>query len=92
MQGDIGKNLMDAFDFIDKNSLIGNATVIIDLLEIFTKNNEDYTICNIIGSRRTGRKAIAKYFANLLIIKHVVSRYIIKYINSTDSLASIIRK
>ena len=63
---------MNAFNYLDKNSLIGNSTVIIDLLEVFTKcNDQDYNICTIIGAKRTGRKAIARYFANLIIVKQV---------------------
>jgi len=84
---------MDAFNYLDKNSLIGNDTVIIDLLEIFTKSNEqEYNICNIVGSARTGRKTIAKYFASLIIVKQVFKKFVIKNINTSDSLANIIRK
>lgn len=35
-------------------------------------------LCNLYGEKRTGRKTIATYFANLLLIKKLYKRIVIQ--------------
>ena len=93
LQGDVNKNVIDAFKFKQEHSLIGNMEVIINLLEIFhSSGGKGYTVCNIFGPKKTGKKTLAVHFANLLVIKQLFSRIIVKRVRSSDSIAEIIEK
>ena len=70
---------------------MGNAVVIANLLEIFTNSETDITICNIYGSKRTGRKTIATHFANLLLIKQLFHR-IIRINVTIDTVSEVVKK
>ena len=91
LTGDCSKILLEAFKWRGDNSLVGNAVVIANLLEIFTNSETDITICNIYGSKRTGRKTIATHFANLLLIKQLFHR-IIRINVTIDTVSEVVKK
>ena len=90
--GDYTKEIINAFKYIEDNPLLGNAKLLVRMLEVFTRElqqssldiirrtnrNELYMLCNLFGEKSTGRKTIATYFANMLLIKKLCKRIVTK--------------
>jgi hypothetical protein len=93
VEGDVGNKMMEAFAFRENNGLIGNVSVTANLLEHFVNNAKKNhpTICNLYGSKRSGRKTIALHFGHLLVIKQLFQRIVIRVISTTDSINGIVK-
>jgi hypothetical protein len=93
LQGDVGKNLWDALEFKEDYSLIGNAGVMVNLLEIFNdQKTAKTTIVNLHGSKRTGRKTIATHFGHLTVIKQLFSRLEVRLNVTVESICEVLKK
>jgi hypothetical protein len=91
LKGDCHRDLFEAFRFREENSLIGNAEVTINLMDIFTSSCRDITICNIHGKRRSGRKTIAVHWSKIAVIKQFYQR-VVNVRVTVDNIGDVLKK
>jgi hypothetical protein len=56
-----------------------------------TNHNEISMLCNLFGEKSTGRKTIATYFANMLLIKKLCKRIVTKVFSKPEDLRVFIQ-